>query len=58
MVLNSNPLEDIHNTNDIHFVMKNGELFVADTLEQIWPAKRELPSFWWWPDAGDATNRR
>ncbi|GAB5399491.1 MAG: amidohydrolase family protein [Aureisphaera sp.] len=27
VVLNSNPLKDISNTKDIHFVLKNGELF-------------------------------
>ena len=32
VVLNKNPLDDIHNTNTIQYVMKNGELFEGDTL--------------------------
>ncbi len=47
LVLDANPLEDIHNTNTIRYVMKNGELFEGDTLDQIWPEVRSLPSMWW-----------
>ncbi len=35
IVLVENPLEDIRNTNTIKYVMKNGELFEGDTLNQI-----------------------
>jgi hypothetical protein len=28
--------------------MKNGELFEGETLNQIWPVRKELPAFWWW----------
>jgi imidazolonepropionase-like amidohydrolase len=48
VVLDKNPLGDIHNTNSIRYVMKNGELFEGDTLTQIWPVRKELPPFWWW----------
>ncbi len=48
VVLDANPLEDIHNTNTILYVMKNGELYDGDTLDQIWPTERPLPRFWWW----------
>ncbi len=51
VVLSANPLDDIENTNTIELVMKNGELYDGDTLNQIWPVERELPAFWWW-DAG------
>ena len=50
LVLNENPLEDIRNTNTIRYVMKNGELFEGDTLDQIWPKQKELPKLWWWDD--------
>jgi imidazolonepropionase-like amidohydrolase len=53
LVLERNPLDDIANTNAIRFVMKNGELFEADTLRQIWPRERELEPLWWW-DEGPA----
>jgi hypothetical protein len=48
VVLDADPLVDIHNTNTISFVMKNGELYESDTLNQLWPIERELPAFWWW----------
>jgi adenine deaminase len=49
-VLDRNPLENIRNTNSVRFVMKNGELYEADTLTQIWPVRKELPPLWWWND--------
>jgi hypothetical protein len=31
--------------------MKNGELYEADTLNQIWPQKKQFaPSWWWWKE--------
>ena len=50
VVLQENPLEDIRNTNKIRYVMKNGEFFDGDTLDQIWPEKKKLPPFWWWSE--------
>ncbi|OLD85019.1 MAG: hypothetical protein AUG85_14840, partial [Gemmatimonadetes bacterium 13_1_20CM_4_66_11] len=32
IVLDANPLEDIHNTNTVRYVMKNGRLYEGDTL--------------------------
>lgn len=37
VVLDANPLDDIRNTTDIRYVMKNGRLYDATTLDQIWP---------------------
>ena len=37
LVLNANPLVNIRNSNTILYVMKNGELFEGDTLNQLWP---------------------
>jgi imidazolonepropionase-like amidohydrolase/Tol biopolymer transport system component len=54
VILRKNPLEDIHNTMDIEYVMKNGELFQADTLYQVWPVQRALPALWFWNDRPDA----
>jgi hypothetical protein len=36
VVLDSNPLEDLHNSIDLKYVMKNGELSEAETMDQIW----------------------
>jgi len=48
VVLNQNPLDDIHNTNTIRYVMKDGELFEGDTLNQLWPTQKPLAKLWWW----------
>jgi Tol biopolymer transport system component len=48
VVLDRNPLDDIRNSNSVRYVMKNGELYDGDTLNQIWPVERTLPKFWWW----------
>ena len=50
IVLAENPLEDIRNSNTIEYVMKNGELFEGDTLDQIWPQQKTLPRLWWWDE--------
>ncbi len=50
VVLSADPLKDIHNTNAIRYVMKNGELFEGDTLDRIWPDKKPLPRLWWWDE--------
>jgi len=50
VVLEKNPLDDIKNTNTIRYVMKNGELFEGDTLNQVWPQQKPLPPLWWWKD--------
>ena len=50
VVLDRNPLDDIHNTTAIQYVMKNGELFQASTLDELWPAQKKAGPFWWWSD--------
>ena len=51
VVLSADPLKDIHNTSSVRFVMKNGELFEGETLDQVWPEKKALPKLWWWDEA-------
>ncbi len=48
IVLDANPLEDIHNTNSVRYVMKNGRLYEGETLNEIYPRQRQLPRMWWW----------
>ncbi len=48
IVMAKDPLENIRNTNTVKYVMKNGELFEGDTLNQVWPEKKALPPLWWW----------
>lgn len=47
VILNSSPLRNIRNSADISHVMKNGRLFEGDTLNEIFPMKKELGTFWW-----------
>jgi hypothetical protein len=47
-VLDANPLEKIENTNTLRYVMANGRLYEAGTLNEIWPRDRPLPRMWWW----------
>ena len=48
IVLDANPLEDIHNTNTVRLVMKNGRLYEGETLNEVYPRQRALPKMWWW----------
>src|SRR5580692_3719595 len=48
VIMDKNPLDDIHNTNTIHWVMKNGELFEGDTLNQVWPEQKKLEPLYFW----------
>jgi imidazolonepropionase-like amidohydrolase/Tol biopolymer transport system component len=41
-VLDRNPLEDIHHTLAIRYVMKNGRLYNAQDLTEVWPRQRPL----------------
>ena len=37
VVLDADPLADIHNTTLIRWVVKNGEVYEAETLKELWP---------------------
>jgi imidazolonepropionase-like amidohydrolase/Tol biopolymer transport system component len=47
VVLDKNPLEDVRNSDSVRFVMLNGRLYDAATLDQIAPDARKRPPFWW-----------
>ena len=55
VVLDKNPLDDIKNTNTIHYVMKNGRLYDGNTLDEIYPSKKALQHFVW-QDGAPAAN--
>ena len=46
-VLDRNPLENIRNTNSLRFVMKNGRLYDANTLQEVAPRTKPLDKMWW-----------
>ena len=50
LVLDANPLDDIQNTNTIHYVVKNGVMYDGDTLDELWPEQRTFPKFPWTVD--------
>jgi hypothetical protein len=47
VVLDANPLDDIHNTTKIRWVVKNGAVFEAATMKQVWPREEPPPTFFW-----------
>ena len=54
IVLDRNPLVDIHNTTSIRYVIKNGELYDGETLDTIWPVAKKLDKQYWWDGAPPA----
>ncbi|HEX5718509.1 MAG TPA: amidohydrolase family protein [Thermoanaerobaculia bacterium] len=47
LVLEKNPLEDIRNTTSLRWVMKGGQVYEADTLDEIWPEEKDFGVFPW-----------
>lgn len=45
IVLNKNPLDDIHNSREIRYVMKDGILYDGNTLDEIWPDAKRCPDW-------------
>lgn len=45
VILNKNPLEDIHNSKDILYVMKDGVLYSGNTLDVVWPVTKRCPAW-------------
>jgi Tol biopolymer transport system component/imidazolonepropionase-like amidohydrolase len=57
-VLDANPLENIRNSTSIRYVMKNGELFDATTLDRVWPSARKFPKPSWVQEKEDLDRLR
>ncbi len=57
LVLDDNPLDDIRNTNTVRFVMVNGILYTADTLDEAWPQSKPLPEPRWCDEHSKAVGR-
>lgn len=47
VVLHDNPLQDIKNTEHVQYVMVNGRLFDAATMNQVGHHAQERPAFYW-----------
>ncbi|MGH1561052.1 hypothetical protein ACRAWD_31730 [Caulobacter segnis] len=50
-IFDADPLADIANVEKLGQVMKNGRLYDAATLDEVWPVQRPLPRQWF---AGEA----
>lgn len=50
VILDADPRTDIRNSRAIDRVMKNGRLYDADTLDEIWPRRKPLESPWFADD--------
>lgn len=51
IILDRDPLADIRNSAAIRFVMQNGTLYDAETLDRMTPAPETRPAPWWRADA-------
>jgi imidazolonepropionase-like amidohydrolase len=47
VILDGDPLQDIQNSNTVHAVVKNGEMWNGDTMNRIWPTEAPRPPFAW-----------
>jgi Tol biopolymer transport system component len=48
VLLRANPLQNIRNSAAIEYVIKNGEMYHADSMDKLWPETVPLPPQWWW----------
>lgn len=46
VVFEADPLVDIRNSRTVKLVMRGGQLFDADTLDELWPLERKMPAPW------------
>jgi hypothetical protein len=47
LIMDKNPLDNLKNTNTLKYVIKNGVLYDASTLDEIAPKKKKAPVFHW-----------
>ncbi len=47
-ILEKDPLENIRNSTSIRYVIKNGLMYDAESLDMLWPVEKKLPKPYWW----------
>ena len=47
VIMDSNPLDNLRNTNTIKYVVKNGVVYDANTLDEIAPVEKKAETFNW-----------
>jgi hypothetical protein len=55
IVMDKDPLANIRNTNSISLVMKNGRVYDANTLDEVYPRQKKLPLQHWMTGAPAAS---
>ena len=51
IVLDKDPLANIRNTNSVSLVMKNGRLYDANNLDEVYPRQRKMAAQQWMSEA-------
>lgn len=46
-MLHDNPLDDIRNTGQIWYVVKNGFVWDGESMTEVWPEMKALHRFHW-----------
>jgi adenine deaminase len=54
IVLDENPLTDIRNTEKISYVMINGRLYDAGTMNEVISGNKPKNKFWWQMGRGES----
>lgn len=47
LILDKNPLEDIHNSQYIHYTMINGRIYDCETMNEVGNYDNKRAKFWW-----------
>jgi Tol biopolymer transport system component/imidazolonepropionase-like amidohydrolase len=47
VVLDQNPLADIRNSKEVRYVMKDGVVWDARTMDEVWPRHKPFTGFYW-----------
>jgi imidazolonepropionase-like amidohydrolase len=47
LVLDQDPLANLRNSTSLKYVVKNGRVYEAETLAEIWPRQKPLAAQFW-----------
>jgi len=47
LVLDRDPLTDLRNTTSVKYIVKNGRMYDASTLDEVYPRQKKLPPQFW-----------
>ncbi|MBU54873.1 MAG: hypothetical protein CL920_39765 [Deltaproteobacteria bacterium] len=47
VILDKNPLKDIHHIRAIRYVVKNGFIYKGHSMDRVWPTTQKRPTFFW-----------